>query len=419
MKDDRRPVWTPDTQALDQIVREAKDDFAPPELDWSAMEARLVSRVTNEAPAVLQEVRASSTFGSRAMRVGAGFLAAAAAIALVVHHDGGGPIEGETASITAEPFAGSVRWTEGNGEVRVGGLTAQPGQALRAGDTLEADGARVVLERPRKVAWLLEKDDGPGVARARVKSASESLVLALDEGAIEAQVVPVPSGEAFAVDVAADGKIVRVAVHGTHLRVQRAGSRITVDLNEGVVSIGVPPRTGVTYGTLVTAPAHVELDVTDLENTLRVDHNPSAVRAPIPVASHEAMIAAAAKDPPKSANVPPPSPAAVNPAAHPTVAIAEPAGPVAPPAAASKQSPPREAIIEAVRGCALLKSSPGAVRVTLTTKVKLSVAGDGTVKGLVFDPPLQGDIQFCSAQTIYQTKMDETGAVTIPVEFSY
>ncbi len=418
MKDDRRPIWTPEKQALDEVVREAKDHLVPREPDWSAMEAKLMARVAEERPALAVEAQASGTMRARLLRAGAAALAAAAAIALVVHHDEGMPSVDATTASTAEPFAGSVRWTEGNGEVRVAGLTAQPGQALRAGDTLEADGARVVLERPRKVTWLLEKDDGPGVARARVKSAAESLVLALDEGAIEAQVVPVPSGEAFAVDVAAAGKLVRVAVHGTHLRVQRAGTKMIVDLTEGVVSIGVPPRTGLTYGTLVTAPAHVELDVEDLEHTLRIDHSPSAVRAAIPLASHEAMMAAAAKEPQKANSAAQPSPASVNPAAHPTVAIVEPA-PAPAPTTAPKQSPPREAIIEAVRGCALLKSSPGAVRVTLTTKVKLNVAGDGTVKGLVFEPPLQGDIQFCAAQTIYQTKMDETGTVTIPVEFSY
>src|SRR5439155_1470159 len=136
------------------------------------------------------------------------------------------------------------------------GLPASAGHALRTGDVLEADGARAVLERPRKVAWLLEGGNSSPAAsgRARVKSAGESLVLALDDGAIEAQVTPVPSGEAFAVDIASGTSLVRVAVHGTHLRVSRSGSRVVVDLTEGVVSIGVPPRTGSTYGTLVTAP---------------------------------------------------------------------------------------------------------------------------------------------------------------------
>ena len=50
--------------------------------------------------------------------------------------------------------------------------------------------------------------------RARVKTANESLVLSLEEGAIEAQVTPVPNGEAFAVDVddPSHKPLVRVAV---------------------------------------------------------------------------------------------------------------------------------------------------------------------------------------------------------------
>ena len=76
---------------------------------------------------------------------------------------------------------------------------------------------------------------------------------------------------------ASSGDVVRVAVHGTHLRVARDGDKITVDLTEGVVSIGAPPRRGSTIGALVTAPAHVELDARDL-SSVRVDHTASAVR---------------------------------------------------------------------------------------------------------------------------------------------
>ena len=107
-----------------------------------------------------------------------------------------------------------------------------------------------------------------------------SIVLALRVGAVEAQVTPVAMGEAFAVDV--DG--VRVAVHGTHLRVARAergGSWVVVDLSEGVISVGAPPKAGSTMGVLVTAPAHVEFSTTDVDRTLRVEHDPARVRAPV------------------------------------------------------------------------------------------------------------------------------------------
>ena len=76
------------------------------------------------------------------------------------------------------------------------------------------DSAQATVDRPGKLTLVLERG-----TRATITHSQGALVLALDEGAVEAQVVPVPSGEAFAVDVGSS----RVAVHGTHLRVARAG----------------------------------------------------------------------------------------------------------------------------------------------------------------------------------------------------
>src|SRR5262249_16961537 len=155
---------------------------------------------------------------------------------------------------------------------------------VREGDAIDVTGARAVFERPQKVTWLIEQDapQQTRAARAHVNLTGEPFVLGLEHGSIEAQVAPVPVGEAFAVDVETEHGLGRVAVHGTHLRVTRAGNRVSVDLTEGVVAIGVPPRTGVTTGTVVTAPAHVELDATDLR-TLEVDHSPAAVRSAVPL----------------------------------------------------------------------------------------------------------------------------------------
>jgi hypothetical protein len=265
------------------------------------------------------------------------------------------------------------------------------------------------------------------VGRARVKSAGESLVLGLDDGAIEAQVTPVPSGEAFAVDVATPTSIVRVAVHGTHLRVARAGTRVTVDLTEGVVSIGAPPRMGTTYGTLVTAPAHVELDATDLQGTLRVDHTPSAVRPAIPLVSHEPVAAARPELPPASPRDVKPAvpgrerePLAARPAAVPRPSPTDPEPPVAKIDPTKPPPPPREVIAAAVRDCAASRSRPSDVRVTVTSSLRLKVGAGGGVESAQFDPPLLPEIQACAAAAIYKAKLAETDAtVTIPIEFSY
>lgn len=405
-----------ENEALDQLVRESKTDLVPPPKSaaaWDAAEAALMARIAEEP----RRSRANLLY------VGAALLAAAAAVALFVGKDRETPVSVATAPQAVETPAGSFRGSEGAGEVRISGHPATPGQALRAGDVLEADDARAVLERPHKVSWLLEGSGANDAARPKAKAsitaAGEALVLALDEGAIEAQVVPVPSGEAFAVDIGHEGKAVRVAVHGTHLRVTRRGGHVTVDLTEGVIAIGTPPRTGTTLGTTVTAPAHVELDVADLAGSIRIDHTPSAIRAPIPLGNHEVVVAApkdtavalaAPSTPPKEA-----APAATH------VAPPHPVDPgVVPPPAPKPVLPPREAIAQAVRDCAATKARASDVRVTITSSLRLKVGPGGAVESAQFDPPLLPEVQTCAAPGIYAQKLEgEQGVVTVPIVVAY
>ncbi|MBX3190594.1 MAG: hypothetical protein KF819_26575 [Labilithrix sp.] len=410
-----------ESPAIDALVDEARSDLQPAIDDarWKAMEERLFARIDDEAPP-----RRRAWRRPRALEIGAIVLAAAAAVAIVARRepsaerDRSAVVQVDTAAV-----AGSLRATEGPGEVRVSGVKATQGHVLRAGDLLEADRARAVLERPRRVAWLLESDTAQA-ARARVKSAGDTLVLGLEDGAIEAQVTPVPAGEAFAVDVATPSSLVRVAVHGTHLRVTRAGTRVVVDLTEGVVSIGAPPRIGTTYGTLVTAPAHVEFDALDLQGTLRVDHAPASVRAAVPL-SPDSSIASRPAAPPAPRDVktapphrepdhaigavrpPPPRPAHDDP---PPIAKVDPTKP---------PLPPREAIAAAVRQCAASLSRSSDVRVTVTSTLRLKTGASGDVEAAQFDPPLRPEIQACAAQAIYDAKLDAGATVTIPIEFSY
>jgi hypothetical protein len=258
-----------------------------------------------------------------------------------------------------------------------------------------------------------------------VKSAGESLVLGLDDGAIEAQVTPVPSGEAFAVDIASGTSLVRVAVHGTHLRVSRSGSRVVVDLTEGVVSIGTPPRTGSTYGTLVTAPSHVEFDAADLAHTLRIDHAPAAIRAPISLVSHEGFAAAARVDAlpasPEGTVVPVPLATVPRPAAVQRAPVDPSRVETITKNDTKPAVPAREAIAAAVRACAAQRNRPENVRVTVSSSLKLKIASGGDVETAQFDPPLLPEIQVCAANAIYKAKLEDAagGSVTIPIDFSY
>jgi ferric-dicitrate binding protein FerR (iron transport regulator) len=419
---------------LDELVREAKADLEPRVSDerWSAVEDRILARMAlEEKSSLAQEVNAPPSRG-RVLRIGAAVLAAAAAIALFVKNEPSTGIVSEGASSSADRdlTASALRESVGPGVVSVGGLPAAAGHVLRTGDVLEANGARAVLERARKVTWLLEAGNAEGsqLGRARVKSAGESLVLGLDDGAIEAQVTPVPSGEAFAVDIASGSSLVRVAVHGTHLRVSRSGSRVVVDLTEGVVSIGTPPRSGSTYGTLVTAPSHVEFDAADLDHTLRVDHAPSAVRAAVPLASHDTFAsgnAAPRADAPPATPIDTSAPAAPATVPRPT-AVSRPAADPSRVETAGKTDsvpalPPREAIAAAVRACAAQRSRPENVRVTVSSSLKLKIASGGDVETARFDPPLLPEIQACAANAIYKAKLQDAAgdSVTIPIDFSY
>src|SRR5439155_97308 len=57
-------------------------------------------------------------------------------------------------------------------------------------------------------------------------------------------------------------------------------------LTEGVVAVGVIPQAGLTEGTVVTAPAHVEFETADVGASLRIDRTPTSVRAPVPLEGH-------------------------------------------------------------------------------------------------------------------------------------
>ncbi len=416
---------SPTSRALDALVEEAKDDLVPRDVDihWGRVEEKMMARIAAEESPLVRDARRASSGRARALRYGAIALAAAAAAAVFVRRDRDASLldpQGASQSGAAleAQNGGALRSTEGSGEIRIGGAPVSAGHVLRAGDVIEASNVRGIVERPRKVTWLIEPDaDANAPARASVKSADESLVLALEDGAIEAQVVPVQSGEAFAVDVASGGKIVRVAVHGTHLRVTRRGKHMVVDLSEGVVSIGVPPRTGSTYGTLVTAPAHVELDVDDLDRSLRIDHAAASVRAPIPLGPREVPVAAGAVAKPATATPPIAQAAAPKHEAPPAHEAPRPPANVE----ANGPPPPRDAIAAAIRACAAAHNRPSEVHGSVTSTLKLKVAASGEVQSAVFDPPLQPEIQTCSAPSIYKTKFEsgDTGLVTVPVEFTF
>ena len=392
----------------DKLVREARADLGTREaerVDWDAVDDALFARIDEERRAQASRAEQGRSRAWVPVTVG---LAAAAAFAMVVGRtQGPRPLDGVQAS--GEPNGGNVTAVDVDGQLVVDGHPAGTGIELHLGDVVETRGAQVTVERPGKLTMVLEHG-----TRARVTHVEGALVLALESGAVEAQVVPVPAGEAFAVDV--EGT--RVAVHGTHLRVQRADlGRVIVDLNEGVISVGEAPRAGSTLGELVTAPAHVELAWSDPPGTMLVSHDPASVRP-------AAQVGPLALKAPVIAPLPVPAKAdttAQRPAAPLAAAGGHPQGPApaglpAAPALPAVDPNAEQTIAAAVRAC--IGSHPGSdgVQVTVETTVSFNVDDDGMVRhGATFWHPIGEKAQNCALDVISRTRFDHGGPMSFRV----
>jgi ferric-dicitrate binding protein FerR (iron transport regulator) len=420
--------------ALRQVVREAREHFDPAkadsgerdgkpagaDVDWDRLEASLMSRVEAERQ-IERFGGARGVWGAAA----AALAVAAAAALLLGRTPASSSIDADAQLASQAPEVAGLAARQG-GDVRINGASASTGHALRVGDTIEIRGAtKAIFDRPARnqrggVTWTLEEAQlassrDAASARAVVKSVGGSgvaLVMALEHGAIEAEVTPVAQGEAFAIDVAD----LRVAVHGTHLRVARAGTRVVVDLTEGIVSLGRAPRVGSTYGKLVNAPAHVEIDLEriDLDNLdVQVQHDKESVRAASPLRE----FVSSAMHPSPSAQLAPAQPSSAHNVQRPALASKKDDKRNDPALAAVAPDPhPQEAIVHAIKVCAQAKPLPNGVSMTVTSTLQLKVNDDGSVESARFDPPLSPEVQSCAATTIYKTRFAQPGWVQIPFE---
>jgi len=411
---------------LDAILREARKDLVPPDRgedgDFSAVEAKLFARIAQE-PVPLARAKAEySALRSRRLWGGVACRAAAAAVVFMLH-DSSPPlgINGATAraippaasvgdvhdpasaALSTSGSAASFREREGAGDIRIGGRLAELGHGLALAESVETGDVRALFvsgqdARPA-VTWLIEER-----SRVEVEHVQLPLVLALSKGAVEAQVAPVDHGEAFAVDI--DG--VRVAVHGTHLRVSREGGHVVVDLTEGVVAVGAIPSSGLTEGSVVTAPAHVEFDTGDLAGSLHLDHAAASIRTPIPLGSRSDTVHTSLRE-----GVPPveKQPAGARPNAG--NLGGGPGGPGG--SSRPEDARPGDTIAKGVRACVASQLRGGTVRVTVSSKLSLKVSDDGSVYFARFNPPLAPEAQECASRIIYKTRFAHGGDVEIPL----
>jgi hypothetical protein len=396
---------------LDDLIRDAKREKTP-EPDWKSVDEKLFARLEHERTS--QPSSHEQERGGRVVWIGAALsLAAAAAALLIVHptHDGVDMARASTQS------AGAVV----AGNVEVGNHATKN---LSSGDRIDVGDQVAYFDSKNASGETAVRWSSQAGSVLQVEHAVSPLVLSLEKGIAEAQVTPVSSGEAFAIDVtSSSGEVVRVAVHGTHLRVAREGDKVVVDLTEGVVSIGAPPRRGSTIGTLVTAPAHVELDARDL-STIRVDHGAAAIRAAERVTPQPAT---------ETAQIEAQNTALATNAGA-TDSIADSIAVVRPPAQTQIVKPPvsfgattnvtvapamlttQDELANAIASCGRNAVAP---EITFTTTLVLNVNDDGSVQNARFQPPLLPEARDCAANVIYKrTKLETSGHIDVPIRIT-
>jgi hypothetical protein len=400
------------SKGLDDLLRESREHLGTGEaraLDWDRVERGLFARIENEQARERREVMAARSRHRVAWGAGAAALAVAAAVALVVGKTRGPSLsEVSERAGASDDSAGVVASIGQDASAVVDGKLVAIGAPLHLGEEIDARGGRVTFDRPGKVSWILESG-----SRATITHVQGPLVLALHGGTVEAQVVPVASGEAFAVDV--DGA--RIAVHGTHLRVARVMDHVTIDLTEGVISLGGAPRVGSTIGTLITAPAHAEFAAADPKDSLVVSHDPSAIRPALSidtgaVVSRPAIIALGPAQTHQKPDAPVEARSPLAPAPHPATPapVAAPQPPTADPNAA-------DTLASAVRTCFADRTTTQDVTVEVKTKLHLELDADGNVRSAVFAPPVPPDVNACAAPAIYHARFTHGGGAEVNIAF--
>lgn len=343
--------------ALARVCQQARD-LPVPELDRAALEAKIRARAERTSVDSGIVPRRRNWFTDYRMYVGSTAIAAAAMIGLVV-----------TQSWRSTP---AVTKTDGRGV-----LIHQPGidgERLALGQTVEARAQDLTIQHRGIVTWRLAAP-----SRARIVEQGERITVALEQGRVDAEVVPQSRSEVFAVEI----EHVRVAVHGTVFTVERRGDAAEVIVSEGSVRLGTRDQRGNTQGEILQAPMRKNLDV-----------RTSTMDPPLPAASAS-----------------PPRPRARH-GAKPDSAAGSAASPSrgsAPIVDSNLPEAPSPAEVEHLwelinREVSLCFSEqPGGdpnVRVSFSTRIGVLVSPDGSVTISNFEPPLAEPLHQCIVQQI-------------------
>lgn len=331
--------------ALRRLVRDARDE-PPAELDWAAVEQRLMSDVARNQRTSRRSPYPLAWAG----------LAAAAAVAIF--------FASQRAKIavpqTPPPIIEATEPLRKNGD------------ALAIGSRVTAPNRELSVDHAGRATWTL----APG-SSALLAERSERITLRLERGSVLSEVVPNPKPETFIVEAAR----ARIAVHGTVFRVTLEGERVIVQVREGIVAVG--PQ-GNVPAFFLKAPAHGDfaadghsgsIDGRPLGDTSERRSEPLKLnpwRAPS-VAPLPSLLAPAV-----AAELP----------LEPSISDIE--------AGVSR-------IVDATTDCfrRYTQSAEG-VQITVRTALSLQIADSGAISDVDFQPPLSPEAEQCAAQGISQ-----------------
>lgn len=340
----------PEERALDRMILELREHPAP-ELDWDRMEARLMREPRPEPTS------SSRSFWSHLRLPAAGLVAAAALASLVIAR--------RPTPVPAKPIAK---------------LNDAPlnGDGLAVGTRLTAGNQPLVVEHQGRARWTLEPH-----GTALVADAGEFLTLKLESGALSASVVPNPKPETFAVEV--EGT--RVAVHGTAFRVERVAERVQVDVSEGTVAVE-PSGTHSAPAFLLRRNSRGTFALDGKTGT--VEGNASAVVADGDGRqSHRTLAKAAPAVRPHAPTTQPTKPeVSVGPIAQAQPLPAQPS--------ISDIEKGVSSALDLMNRCFHDQTRTTANRVSASTALTLTVAGDGSIQSVTFAPPLAPGVEDCA-----------------------
>ncbi|HEY6723189.1 MAG TPA: FecR domain-containing protein [Polyangiaceae bacterium] len=334
---------------------------APDELDWKLVESRLLARLDRDP--VRPPVRRGHWLG---VGVAAGVALAAAVMLLVMSVREPAPQPSADVPVLA---------------VDSGTLTnaaTVDSDTLTEGRRFVAGAAGTSVKQPGLAEWLLTRGSS-----AEVKALHPAVVIQLQAGTLQAEVVPSAAPESFVVEVGG----LRVAVHGTVFSVTREGDDALVRVSEGVVSVG---RVGQEPTTLLRAPASARFAATGAR--AGVHHQR---RGNVSVVDAGAL--------------------------PPTASVVEELD------ASAELSLPKEPTFESVeRGLAATEDGlraclrehaahTGSVKLSLHTRVTLKVDADGTLDEYRFVPPLAPAMHACVDRWFDDVRFSqsEVGALVI------